>query len=47
MMKKTLLLIVTGLFTIALSAQIERSKWDLGGGLRFNYLGLSGGYSGE
>lgn len=30
-----------------LTAQIELPKWEFGRGLRLNYLGLSGGYSGE
>ncbi len=47
MIKKTLLVIGIGLFTIALNAQIERAKWEIGGGVRFNYMGLDGGYEGE
>lgn len=45
---KIQLVLVIGLLMMAigLSAQIERAKWEIGGGLRFNYLGLDGGYSG-
>ena len=32
---------------LILNAQIERPKWEIGGGLRLNYLGLDGGYSGQ
>lgn len=44
-------LLLTLLFSffaiLTTSAQEERSKWELGGGFRFNYMGLDGGYSGE
>jgi len=47
MKKSVLLLVVLFIFTFFQSnAQVERSKWELGGGLRLNYLGLSGGISG-
>lgn len=45
-MKKTLLLGFM-LFSIIVNAQKEMTKWEFGGGLRLNYLGLSGGYEGE
>jgi hypothetical protein len=41
-----LLLLVLIMGNLSLTAQIERSKWEIGGGLRLNYLGLSGGMSG-
>ncbi|MCK4825334.1 hypothetical protein KA005_56830, partial [bacterium] len=49
MQRKTyLLLLVLIVFSnLTLNAQIERPKWEIGGGLRLNYLGLDGGYSGE
>jgi hypothetical protein len=37
----TLLLIST-----TLTAQVERPKWEVGGGVRINYMGLGGGISG-
>jgi len=48
MMKKSVLLFVVLLLLTFFqsNAQVERSKWELGGGLRLNYLGLSGGMSG-
>ena len=33
--------------SFVLNAQVERAKWELGGGLRLNYMGLDGGMSGE
>lgn len=45
-MRSKLFIILLVLPLIAYS-QVERSKWELGGGLRLNYLGLDGGYSGE
>ena len=48
-MKKILTLLSSLLLlisTTALKAQIERPKWELGGGIRFNYMGLGGGFSG-
>ncbi len=44
----TLVLISLILFSsYILNAQIERSEWEFGGGVRLNYLGLNGGYEGE
>ena len=34
-------------FFIVSYTQTERSKWEIGGGFRLNYLGLDGGYIGE
>lgn len=44
-MKKTL---ITAFLVISttLTAQIERPKWEFGGGVRLNYMGLNGGLSG-
>jgi hypothetical protein len=44
-MKHRLLILFLALST-ALSAQVERPKWEFGGGVRFNYMGLNGGFSG-
>jgi hypothetical protein len=44
---KLLLSLGLSLIILSLSAQEERSEWELGGGFRLNYLGLNGGYSGE
>ncbi len=45
-MKNTL--IILGLIiSTSLAAQIERPKWELGGGIRLNYSGLDGGFSGH
>ncbi|MCG8581463.1 MAG: hypothetical protein MI866_16180 [Bacteroidales bacterium] len=33
--------------TIQSAAQVKLPKWAFGGGLRFNYPGLTGGYSGD
>ncbi len=44
-MKKILLLIFV-ITTLGMQAQVERSLWEFGGGVRLNYLGLSGGYEG-
>jgi len=41
------LLIALLAISTGLVAQVERAKWEIGGGLRLNYLGLSGGYEGE
>ena len=45
-MKKALVIVLLS-FATTLFAQVERAKWEFGGGLRLNYLGLSGGYEGE
>ena len=45
-MKKYFLIILL-VITTTLTAQIERPKWEIGGGARFNYMGLDGGYEGE
>jgi hypothetical protein len=44
-MKNTLIIALLVIST-ALSAQIERPKWEVGGGVRLNYMGLNGGFSG-
>lgn len=44
---RTLLLLFITMISIPLTAQVERPKWELGGGLRLNYLGLNGGYEGQ
>jgi len=44
-MKNTLVIVLLT-FSIALTAQIERPKWEFGGGVRLNYMGLDGGMSG-
>lgn len=44
-MKNTLIIAFLAIST-TLSAQIERPKWDFGGGVRLNYMGLNGGFSG-
>lgn len=46
-MKTTLLFVFLLITTSVAMAQKERPKWEFGGGLRFNYQGLSGGYEGE
>lgn len=40
-------ILIIALFAIwsTLCAQIERPKWEIGGGLRLNYMGLDGGFS--
>jgi hypothetical protein len=43
-MKKTLLIFLIA-FSTTLAAQIERPKWEFGGGIRFNYTGLNGNMS--
>jgi hypothetical protein len=43
---KRKLVIVLLLSSITLTAQIERPQWEIGGGLRINYMGLDGGFSG-
>ena len=44
-MKNTLIIVLLVIST-TLHAQIERPKWELGGGVRLNYMGLNGGFSG-
>ena len=44
-MKNTLIIALL-VITTSLTAQIERPKWELGGGARLNYMGLNGGFSG-
>jgi len=46
-MKKCILTITVLCLTVLSIAQVERPKWELGGGLRLSYQGLSGGFSGE
>lgn len=49
-MRNSIFLFLLGIILFScwdLTAQIERSKWELGGGFRFNYMGLDGGYEGE
>lgn len=46
-MKKSILTITILCLTIVVSAQVERPKWELGGGLRLSYQGLAGGFSGD
>lgn len=43
---KNTIFILGLLISTSLVAQIERPKWELGGGIRLNYSGLSGGFSG-
>jgi hypothetical protein len=38
-----LAILLLSFLTSSLNAQLEYAKWEFGGGLRFNYLGLSGG----
>ena len=45
-MKNTLIVILLAVAT-TLTAQIERPKWEFGGGVRLNYMGLNGGMSGH
>lgn len=45
-MKQTLLFWLLLIPALSFS-QIERSEWEFGGGVRFNYMGLDGGYEGE
>ena len=45
-MKQTLLFLLLLIPALSFS-QIERSEWEFGGGVRFNYMGLDGGYEGE
>ena len=40
------LIIVLLLISTTLTAQVERPKWEVGGGVRINYMGLGGGLSG-
>lgn len=44
-MKTTLLFLLLIVSTVV-AAQIERPKWEIGGGVRFNYTGLNGSMSG-
>jgi len=44
-MKNALLIFLLTVST-ALTAQVERPKWEFGGGIRFNYTGLSGNVAG-
>jgi hypothetical protein len=44
-MKNTLIIVLLVIST-TLPAQIERPKWELGGGVRLNYMLLDGGFSG-
>lgn len=46
-MKKILIIGALLFAVVTVFAQKERSLWEFGGGLRFNYQGLSGGYEGE
>ena len=46
MTMKNTLIIAFLVISTALQAQIERPKWELGGGVRLNYMGLNGGFSG-
>lgn len=43
---KNALIIVLLLISTTLTAQVERPRWEVGGGLRVNYMGLGGGFSG-
>jgi hypothetical protein len=43
---KNKLVMVLLLIPAALAAQIERPRWEIGAGLRLNYMGLGGGFSG-
>ena len=43
-MKNTFIIALL-VISITLPAQIERPKWELGGGVRLNYMGLNGGFS--
>ena len=45
-MKKQIIFIFLLFITFSVVAQKERAKWEIGGGFRFNYLGLDGGYEG-
>jgi hypothetical protein len=45
-MKNTFIIILLVVISTTLKAQIERPKWELGGGVRLNYMGLNGGFSG-
>jgi hypothetical protein len=47
-MNRNFFLLATILLSLSLglNAQVEYPKWEFGGGLRLNYLGLSGGYEG-
>jgi len=42
---KNILLIVLLAIVSTLTAQIERPKWELGGGIMMNYMSLNGGFS--
>jgi hypothetical protein len=44
-MKTTWTLLFLAISSV-LYAQVERPRWEFGGGVRFNYMGLSGGFSG-
>ena len=43
---KSRLIIFLLAITTTLSAQVERPKWEFGGGIRLNYMKLTGGMSG-
>jgi hypothetical protein len=43
---KNWLIILLLLISTTLTAQVERPKWEVGGGIRINYMGLGGGFSG-
>ena len=45
-MKNTFIIILLVVISTTLKAQIERPKWEMGGGVRLNYMGLNGGLSG-
>ena len=46
-MKNTLDYCLIRVISTTLTAQIELPKWEIGGGLRLNYMGLNGGFSGS
>ena len=46
-MRRIFLAICVLCLTLMVSAQVDRSKWEIGGGLRLSYQGLSGGFSGD
>jgi hypothetical protein len=43
---KSGLIVLLLLISTTLTAQVERPKWEVGGGVRMNYMGLGGGFSG-
>ena len=45
-MKQNLVIILLVVISTSLKAQIELPKWEIGGGLRLNYMNLNGGFSG-